>query len=162
MAEREGEALSPYQRIDAELKAEEKRLSKFHDDPWKEPMLNNWLGGIKTARDLFGRDPIQRPTAEVERLRANAPDGVDGHPCIRVEAYESMRAERDAALAAVAGIEEVARRVLSEHFVMWTELDGTDTPPGEWRCQCGAKFGFSDTAIAHQAERIASELRGEG
>jgi hypothetical protein len=49
--------------------------------------------------------------------------------------------------------------VLAKHFVMWhwttdrDESDG-DVPPGEWRCSCGLKFGFSDTAIKHQAEEI--------
>lgn len=45
-----------------------------------------------------------------------------------------------------------ARAALSEHFVMWhwTEPERS----GEWRCQCGKKFGFSASAIEHQAAAV--------
>lgn len=51
-------------------------------------------------------------------------------------------------------------RVLSEHFVMWHEFDARDglLPPGEWRCSCVTKFGFSDSAIRHQAQHLAAEV----
>lgn len=53
--------------------------------------------------------------------------------------------------------------VLREHFVMWHDLPKPlsttlPTPPGEWRCQCGLKFGFSDSAIDHQADALADLL----
>jgi hypothetical protein len=44
------------------------------------------------------------------------------------------------------------RDVLAEHFVMWHDADGR--VGGEWRCACGTKFGFSDSAIDHQAAAI--------
>lgn len=47
--------------------------------------------------------------------------------------------------------------VLDEHFVMWHDLDG-DGPPGEWRCACGLKFGFSHSAVDHVAEQITAHL----
>lgn len=49
---------------------------------------------------------------------------------------------------------EAIHSVLSVHFVMWHDMEGP--PGGEWRCQCGLKFGFSDSAIAHQAEMVAA------
>lgn len=54
-------------------------------------------------------------------------------------------------------VEKIAARVLAEHFVMWHEIGTRAMPSGEWRCSCGKKFGFSDTAIEHQAAEIARE-----
>ena len=51
---------------------------------------------------------------------------------------------------------------LSEHFVMWHDMEGDDVPKGEWRCQCGAKFGFSHNAIDHQAQEVAARLAAGG
>lgn len=56
------------------------------------------------------------------------------------------------------------REALGEHFVMWHPLAQNGAPltwtsagpPGEWRCACGLKFGFSDSAIDHVAEVIAA------
>lgn len=57
-----------------------------------------------------------------------------------------------------AGLSEV-RETLAEHFVMWHDVEGR--AGGEWRCACGKKFGFSDTAIDHVAEQVVPiALRG--
>lgn len=48
--------------------------------------------------------------------------------------------------------------VLAAHFIMWHDFDDTGRPKGEWVCQCGAKFGFSDSAIAHVADAIRAHL----
>lgn len=44
------------------------------------------------------------------------------------------------------------REQLSKHFVMHHDVEGRIG--GEWRCACGLKFGFSDSAIDHQASAI--------
>lgn len=51
------------------------------------------------------------------------------------------------------------REALADHFVMWHDMGEADQPPGEWRCACGLKFGFSDSAIDHVAEQVQSVLR---
>jgi hypothetical protein len=49
------------------------------------------------------------------------------------------------------------RDVLGDHFVMWRALHG-DGPVGEWLCQCGLTFGFSDSAIDHVAREVTAVL----
>jgi hypothetical protein len=44
--------------------------------------------------------------------------------------------------------------VLDQHFIMWRDMTQPGGPPGEWFCSCGAKFGFSHTAVAHVAAAL--------
>lgn len=60
-------------------------------------------------------------------------------------------------MADVAAVDIAARDVLAAHFVMWHEMPDA-APFGEWRCACGAKFGFSDSAIDHQAAEVSAWL----
>lgn len=48
---------------------------------------------------------------------------------------------------------EAVREVLASHFIMWHERP-EGRPLGEWVCDCGKKFGFSDSAIDHQTEAL--------
>lgn len=52
------------------------------------------------------------------------------------------------------GDDNPIRAALADHFIMWHELDDLAGPSGEWRCQCGLKFGFSDSAIDHVAREV--------
>lgn len=56
-------------------------------------------------------------------------------------------------------VETTVARVLAEHFVMWNEV-ASRAPSGDWVCHCGLKFGFSDSAIAHVAAKVAEALAG--
>ena len=59
------------------------------------------------------------------------------------------------------GSAEDIQKVLGEHFVMhhWIRKpEESPLPIGEWRCSCKKKFGFSDSAIKHQAEEIVKAL----
>lgn len=49
------------------------------------------------------------------------------------------------------------RETLAAHFIMWHDVDGRIG--GEWRCACGLKFGFSDTAIDHIAHQVEQASR---
>lgn len=76
---------------------------------------------------------------------------------------DALKAERDAALAAVAGIEEVARQVLGEHAAEWR--GDPDVGRVRWVCS-GGDFACEDDEMdhfrAHQAERIATTLARGG
>lgn len=52
----------------------------------------------------------------------------------------------------------LVRRALADHFVMWHLFPDAAGPLGEWRCACGLKFGFSDTAIDHQRDAVLAAL----
>lgn len=63
--------------------------------------------------------------------------------------------EQSAEIAQVPDQEKRAvRNALSDHFVMWTPSTVEGGPAGDWICQCGLEFGFSDTAIDHVAEEV--------
>lgn len=46
------------------------------------------------------------------------------------------------------------REVVAGHFVMWRNLNDLAGPSGEWFCECGLQFGFSDNAIDHQTSAV--------
>jgi hypothetical protein len=54
---------------------------------------------------------------------------------------------------------DTLRAVLADHFVMWHDFEDPTPIRGEWRCACGLKFGFSDSAIDHQADALAGVVR---
>lgn len=57
-----------------------------------------------------------------------------------------------------AGDVESIRAVLASHFVMWRDLNDLAGPSGEWFCECGETFGFSDSAIDHVAAFLAAHV----
>lgn len=48
------------------------------------------------------------------------------------------------------------RGALDAHFLTWSDIEGRIG--GEWRCTCGRKFGFSGTAVSHQAAMVTKAL----
>lgn len=45
---------------------------------------------------------------------------------------------------------------LNHHFIAWHKAD--DRIGGDWVCMCGKRFGFSDSAVSHQAAMVVKAL----
>lgn len=54
--------------------------------------------------------------------------------------------------------EETVERVLREHFIDIHIRSVVYSPHFEFRCQCGRKFGFYTTALAHVSGEILDAL----
>lgn len=54
--------------------------------------------------------------------------------------------------------EQTIAGVLDQHFVTIHALTDPIGPPGEFRCSCGRKYGFSTSATAHVAQMVSAAL----